>query len=101
MLTSSGIKDKQKVSNYKSCLGTMNHGPIKGAIMFLVLFSFFWSVPPSPPPSQIILCIRFALIGLTVSGREMDDLTDVILWMKETHETTASIFLLLDLALKD
>lgn len=52
-------------------------------------------------PSQIILCIRFALIGLTVSGREMDDLTDVILWMKETHETTASIFLLLDLALKD
>lgn len=50
MLTSSGIKDKQKVSNYKSCLGTMNHGPIKGAIMFLVLFFFFWSVPPSPPP---------------------------------------------------
>lgn len=97
MLTSSGIKDKQKVSNYKSCLGTMNHGPIKGAIMFLVLFLFFGLFPPPP----IILCIRFALIGLTVSGREMDDLTDVILWMKETHETTASIFLLLDLALKD
>lgn len=76
----------------------MNHGPIKGAIMFLVIFFFFFGLSL---PSQIILCIRFALIGLTVSGREMDDLTDVILWMKETHETTASIFLLLDLALKD
>lgn len=62
----------------------MNHGPIKGAIMLLLLFL----VPPAPTPPNHSLHKNITSNLVWVGGSKMNE-AHIILY--ETHETNTSL----------